>query len=130
MNNKDYIYISIILIVLILIIYCFINLNKKKNINYEEQEEIKYNYKIIEKNEDDKINYNEMPPANNDIFNNEKGYINELIKNVNNKEGIYSEIYKNKIDILNDNDIGFCTKSKEQKKELPYANINVCYLEK
>lgn len=134
MNNKDFIYISIIILILILIIYCFINLNKYTNyvdITVDKNNNFKYNdFKYDDIKKIDNNFLYDMPPANNDIDNNiDNGFVNELMKNNINKEGSYFNVYDNKIDIVNDNDIGFCTKTKEQKKELPFANININYLQ-
>ncbi len=85
-------------------------------------------------NSNNELNNNIIKTSNPDItscinntnISNNIGYIDEIIKKENNN----SELYLKQFNLLlnnvpNDNSIGFCPLSKSEKRDLPYANVNV-----
>ena len=119
----------IILIAIITILSIFIYFFIKNDKNIEEEEIIVYTKsinKIIPKFSNDYKKLPEqqlIPPEN---YN--KWYINDVIpaKINNNITYEYAKQFPENISIpIDSNSIGFCPDAKEEKKALPFANINV-----
>jgi len=124
MNFIYLIFVFFIIFISIVLFYNYYNYNNYNN----------YNKVPLKNNIDNNIIKNEKKLLNDDIISNinNEGFVNELIKNIINYDN--SE-YKNqfleiKSKIPTNNIIGFNTPAKEEKKDLPYANINVNYLSK
>ena len=120
MNN---IILFLLIIIIAIITFVLLKSSIKININKPSQY-FEFNENIKKSNPDISSCINNF-----DIDNN-SGYIDELIKkkDVNNNE-LYLKQFNSLLDTVpNDNSIGFCPMAKSEKKELPYANINVCLI--
>jgi len=95
---------------------------------------IKVNNNSSYLNYNDEINNNIVKTSNpnitayiNDIdISNNIGFIDETIKKKEDNSELYLKQFNLLLDnIPNDNSIGFCPIAKSEKKDLPYANVNI-----
>ena len=107
------------LLFILLLILMFIISNYNKNIN--NNKDIESIEKEIKLNNNSYFKYGNEEDLKDVII----GYENELMYENNLKDGDYINQFKeNNIININDNQIGFNPKPREQMKQLPYANIH------
>jgi hypothetical protein len=107
------------LLFILLLILMFIISNYNKNIN--NNKDIELIEKEIKLNNNSYFKYGNEEDLKDVII----GYENELMYENNLKDGDYINQFKeNNIININDNQIGFNPKPREQMKQLPYANIH------
>lgn len=118
MNTDIYVYIPIIIIIIIILYYLFIYNNK-----HEEDTILIYKNpnNVIPKFSNDNIkkedNYKEI---------HNEGYVNDLLIKPTNTTNEYAKQFSDNIsEPIDLNSIGFCPNAKEEKKALPFANMNI-----
>jgi hypothetical protein len=109
----------LLFILLLILMFIISNYNYNKNIN--NNKDIDLIEKEIKLNNNSYFKYGNEEDLKDVII----GYENELMYENNLKDGDYINQFKeNNIININDNQIGFNPKPREQMKQLPYANIH------
>ena len=119
MNTDIYVYILIIIIIIVILYYLFIYNSEPEDtiVVYKAPNNVipKFsndNIKIEDKYEEKKID--------------NKGYVKDLLTKPDNTTNEYAKQFSTNIsEPIDPNSIGFCPNAKEEKKALPFANMNV-----